>query len=45
MEIAINFNIRHLRYPTFWLDKVCIDQNSITDREHDGLQLGGGSLQ
>ena len=29
--IAEKFRTRHGRYPTFWLDKTCIDQNNIKD--------------
>ena len=28
---AEQFKVRHGRYPTFWLDKVCIDQENIAD--------------
>jgi hypothetical protein len=30
-ELANTFYDKHGRYPTFWLDKVCIDQNAIAD--------------
>lgn len=30
-ELAETFNKKHHRYPTFWLDKVCIDQDNIAD--------------
>jgi hypothetical protein len=31
VEIATDFHLSHGRYPTFWLDKVCIDQSRIND--------------
>lgn len=34
-KAALNFSSKHKRDPTFWLDKVCIDQNAISD----GLRL------
>eukprot|EP00929_Paragymnodinium_shiwhaense_P043632 TRINITY_DN22424_c0_g1_i3.p1 TRINITY_DN22424_c0_g1~~TRINITY_DN22424_c0_g1_i3.p1 ORF type:complete len:207 (-),score=7.84 TRINITY_DN22424_c0_g1_i3:66-686(-) len=30
-EVASDFMHRHWRYPTFWLDKVCIDQRRLAD--------------
>ena len=30
-HLAENFHRKHGRYPTFWLDKVCIDQSNIGD--------------
>lgn len=30
-KIAEDFHGNHGRFPTFWLDKVCIDQNNIAD--------------
>ena len=30
-EIANRFFKKHNRFPTFWLDKVCIDQDAIAD--------------
>merc|ERR1712187_715216 len=30
-EVGATFYRAHRRYPTFWLDKVCIDQSEISD--------------
>merc|ERR1712096_282623 len=30
-ELAQNFHEKHGRFPTFWLDKCCIDQGNIRD--------------
>eukprot|EP00929_Paragymnodinium_shiwhaense_P037855 TRINITY_DN20086_c1_g1_i3.p1 TRINITY_DN20086_c1_g1~~TRINITY_DN20086_c1_g1_i3.p1 ORF type:complete len:602 (+),score=21.69 TRINITY_DN20086_c1_g1_i3:206-2011(+) len=30
-QLAENFMAKHKRYPTFWFDKVCIDQDNIAD--------------
>ena len=31
VRLAEQFKVHHGRYPTFWIDKVCIDQNRIAD--------------
>merc|ERR1712100_184219 len=31
VDFANGFHATHHRWPTFWLDKVCIDQNNIGD--------------
>jgi len=30
-DVANNFKLKHGRFPTFWLDKVCIDQQALSD--------------